>query len=77
LGEWQIPFALIFTKADKSTQKETANNVNLFLKELLATWEEPPPHFVTSAVKHLGAKQVLSFIEELNTLFYNHKKQMA
>ena len=77
LGEWQIPFALIFTKADKSTQKETANNVNLFLKELSATWEEPPPHFVTSAVKHLGTKQVLSFIEELNTLFYNHKKQMA
>lgn len=77
LGEWQIPFALIFTKADKSTQKETANNVNLFLKALSTTWEEPPPHFVTSAVKHLGAKQVLSFIEDLNTLFYNHKKQMA
>lgn len=77
LGEWQIPFALIFTKADKSTQKETANNVNQFLKELSITWEELPPHFVTSAVKHLGAKQVLHFIGELNALFYNHKKQMA
>lgn len=77
LGTWQIPFALIFTKADKSTQKETANNVNRFLKELSATWEESPPHFVTSAVKHLGARQILSFIEELNTLFDDHKKQMA
>jgi GTP-binding protein len=76
LGNWQIPFALIFTKADKSTQKETANNVNKFLKELSATWEELPPHFVTSAVKHTGAKQVLSFMAELNALFYDHKKQM-
>jgi GTP-binding protein len=77
LGNWQIPFALIFTKADKSTQKETANNVNHFLKELSATWEEPPPHFITSAVKRTGAKQVLEFITELNTLFYDHKKHMA
>jgi GTP-binding protein len=75
LGKWQIPFALVFTKADKSTQKETANNVNAFLKELSATWEELPPHFVTSAVKQTGAKQVLNFIGELNQLFYDHKKQ--
>jgi len=77
LGNWQIPFALIFTKADKSTQKETANNVNLFLKELSATWEELPPHFVTSAIKRTGAKKILDFIAGLNNLFYNHKKQMA
>jgi GTP-binding protein len=77
LGSWQIPFALIFTKADKSTQKETAHNVNLFLKELSNTWETMPPYFVTSAVKRTGAKQVLGFIAGLNALFYNHKKQMA
>src|SRR5215212_3679205 len=34
LGEWGIPFALIFTKADKSTQKEAANNVNVFMEAL-------------------------------------------
>lgn len=77
LGKWQIPFALVFTKADKSTQKETANNVNLFLTELLKTWEEPPAHFVTSAIKRLGAKQLLSFISELNFLFYGDKNQMV
>ena len=69
LGEWQIPFALVFTKADKSTQKETANNVNDFLRELLKTWEEPPPHFVTSAEKRTGVRQVLNFIRELNHAF--------
>jgi GTP-binding protein len=77
LGNWQIPFALVFTKADKSTQKETATNVNRFLKEMSETWEELPPHFITSAVKRTGAKQLRSFISELNALFYDHKRQMA
>jgi GTP-binding protein len=74
LGAWQMPFAIVFTKADKSTQRETANNVNEFLKELLKTWEEPPPHFVTSAIKRTGSRQILSFISELNTAYENHKK---
>jgi GTP-binding protein len=74
LGSWQMPFAIVFTKADKSTQRETAINVNEFLKELLKTWEEPPPHFVTSAIKRTGSRQILSFISELNTAYENHKK---
>lgn len=77
LGEWQIPFALVFTKADKSTVKETANNVNNFLRELSKSWEELPQHFVTSAVKRTGAKQILNFISELNNLFYNHKNRLV
>ena len=75
LGEWQIPFALIFTKADKSTVKETANNVNDFLREMLKTWETAPPHFVTSAVKHTGAKKILSYISELNEVYAEHKRK--
>ncbi|GAA4728683.1 ribosome biogenesis GTP-binding protein YihA/YsxC [Flavisolibacter ginsenosidimutans] len=74
LGEWQIPFAIAFTKADKSTQKETARNVQKFLEALKENWEEAPPHFVTSAVKHLGAKQILRFIAEQNKVFEQHKK---
>jgi GTP-binding protein len=69
LGEWQVPFALIFTKADKSTQKDAANNVNDFLKSLSATWEELPPHFLTSAVKRTGTKQLLNFIDKSNKNF--------
>ena len=74
LGEWQIPFAIVFTKADKTTQKETAKNVQQFLKKMKETWEETPPHFVTSAVKHLGSKQLLLFIAEQNEVFEQHKK---
>jgi GTP-binding protein len=77
LGEWRIPFALVFTKADKSTVKETANNVNDFLRAMLKTWEEPPPHFVTSAVKRTGSRQLTAFIAELNESYYSHKKDMV
>ena len=31
MGEWQVPFALVFTKADKITQREVAANVKKFL----------------------------------------------
>jgi GTP-binding protein len=67
LGEWQVPFALVFTKSDKTTQKETAAHVRQFLDAMSETWEELPPHFVTSAVKHTGGKQILNFISELNS----------
>lgn len=74
LGEWQVPFVLAFTKADKSTQKETARNVQAFLSALKETWEEAPPHFVTSAAKHTGMKQMLAYIAEQNSVFAQHKK---
>lgn len=74
LGEWQMPFAIVFTKADKTTQRETAKNVDKFLTELRETWEELPPHFVTSAIKHLGKKQIMQFIAEQNIVFEEHKK---
>jgi GTP-binding protein len=77
LGEWQIPFAIVFTKADKTTQKETARNVSMFIDKLKENWEEAPPHFVTSAVKHLGAKQLRQFIAEQNLVFMEHKKRMV
>ena len=73
LGEWQVPFALVFTKADKSTQREAAANVKNFLETMRKTWEFLPPHFVTSAVKHLGSKNILKFIEASNLEFYKEQ----
>ena len=75
LGEWKIPFALIFTKADKVTQRETAAHVKEFLEKMREEWEYLPPHFVTSAVKHLGARQLREYIGKLNEdLFTKQKK---
>jgi GTP-binding protein len=74
LGEWQVPFALVFTKADKVTQRETAAHVKEFLEIMRKDWEFLPPHFVTSAVKHLGAKQLRQYIGQLNENFFQSKK---
>jgi len=68
LGRLRVPFSLVFTKADKETQKIVAGNVDAFMRSLKETWAELPPHFVTSAVKFTGRNKLLSFIAEiLNT----------
>jgi GTP-binding protein len=66
LGEWGIPFNLIFTKADKSTQREAHQNMRRFIEKMKEEWEFIPRSFMTSAVKFLGRKEILSYIEELN-----------
>lgn len=71
LGKWEIPFSLVFTKADKETQKEVSKNVKAFLEEMRKTWQFLPQHFITSAVKKLGREQILKFIEECNQEFNN------
>lgn len=69
LGEWQIPFNLVFTKADKSTQAETSKNVKAFLNKLREHWEFLPANFVTSTVKKMGRDKILAFIDEMNMQF--------
>lgn len=66
LDKWQIPFTLVFTKADKETQSVVAKNVNAFLAALKQTWQFLPQHFVSSAVKKTGRDKILSLIGELN-----------
>ncbi len=66
LGENSIPFAIIFTKADKQTQAQTQANVKAYTQELLKTWEELPPYFISSAEKRTGRKEILSYIEDIN-----------
>lgn len=69
LGKWGIPFCLVFTKADKETQKIVSRNVKYFLEEMKKTWQFLPQHFVTSAVKKQGRDKILQFIDECNREF--------
>lgn len=66
LGECQIPFALIFTKADKQSAVKTDQNVAQFKKSLSGWFEEIPPYVITSAEKAQGRDEVLHFIEQVN-----------
>ena len=67
LGESGIPFAIVFTKADKLTVSKVKANVEAYKRKLLETWEELPPLFLTSAEKRQGRDEVLSYIEEINS----------
>mgnify|MGYP002513462627 CR=1 FL=1 len=66
LGENEIPFAIIFTKADKLTKSKLTMNVNSYKEKLQEVWEELPPIFVTSAEKGLGEQELISYIEGIN-----------
>jgi GTP-binding protein len=69
LRRWQIPFCLVFTKADKETQRTVSMNVKAFLEKMRATWQFLPQHFVTSVIKKMGRDKILSLIEEMNKEF--------
>ena len=66
LGERELPFILVFTKADKQSVNKTESNVALFRKVLKKEWENIPPHFITSSQTSKGREELLAFIEELN-----------
>lgn len=66
LGKWEVPFALVFTKADKENQRTVAANVKAFLDAMRAEWQFLPAHFVTSAIKKMSRDKVLAYIGELN-----------
>ena len=66
LGENGVPFALVFTKADKSKPRALGTNVNTFLQGLREEWEELPPHFVTSAERGTGREELLQYIADIN-----------
>ena len=67
LGEEGVPFALVFTKADKLSKGRLAANVEAYKTKLREEWEELPPIFVTSSEERMGRDELLSYIEEINT----------
>lgn len=75
LRKWQVPFCLVFTKADKENQRIVAANVKAFLEKMRQTWQFLPQHFVTSAVKKMGRDKILGLIAEMNSEFESHKNQ--
>mgnify|MGYP004576845249 CR=1 FL=1 len=63
LGEKGIPFGIVFTKTDKQSARQTAQNVEVYKKTLSQWWEELPPVFLTSAEKRAGGDEILGFID--------------
>lgn len=66
LGEEGIPFALVFTKADKLSKGKLAANIAAYKERLLQQWEELPPLFITSSEVRMGRDELLSYIDGIN-----------
>ena len=66
LGESNIPFAIIFTKADKVGKVKATSNAKAWMQELKDRWENLPPYFITSSEKRIGREEVLDYIERIN-----------
>ena len=62
LGQNNIPFSIVFTKADKMSRGKLAANIRLYLNTLSRQWEELPPYFVTSSETRQGREEVLDCI---------------
>jgi len=63
LGEWQIPFAIVFTKADKNKPGRTTRQVQEFSDTLKRSWSILPQIFVSSAINKQGRAELLNYIE--------------
>ena len=75
LGENQIPFSIVFTKADKLKPKAQDRNIAHYKQEMLASaWEELPPIFVTSSLHRKGGEEILKYIDLLNTEYHQNTK---
>jgi GTP-binding protein len=68
LGENQIPFCIIFTKADKLPPAVLKRNIEAYKEKLMAdSWDIFPDYFVTSATSKEGKDSVLEYIDKVNS----------
>lgn len=75
LGENQVPFAIVFTKADKLGPNAGLAKVEAYKKELLRNWEELPPVFITSSERSTGRDEILDYIENINRQILSDSKE--
>ncbi|MBQ6085312.1 MAG: YihA family ribosome biogenesis GTP-binding protein [Bacteroidaceae bacterium] len=71
LGNNEVPFSIVFTKADKLSRSSLNLNVKRYLQVLEEQWEVLPPYFVTSAESKLGKEDILDYIEKINATLQN------
>ena len=69
LGQSQIPFCIVFTKADKLSPSKVKPAAEAWMQKMLDTWEELPPYFITSSSSRMGREEILNYIEEINKSF--------
>ncbi|MBF13862.1 MAG: YihA family ribosome biogenesis GTP-binding protein [Legionellales bacterium] len=68
LGAQKHPFSIVFTKIDKLSNVQCQNNISAYKSHLLEHgWESIPPMFGSSAKTGEGKKEILKYIESINS----------
>lgn len=66
MGEHEVPFCIVFTKADKLKPNALQKNVDAYLQKMLETWVETPQYFITSSSNSIGRDELLGYIGSIN-----------
>ena len=68
LGAQQHPFSIVFTKIDKLSNSQLQNNISAYKSHLFEKgWESAPPLFEISAKTGQGKKEILNYIQSINS----------
>ncbi|NLD22916.1 MAG: YihA family ribosome biogenesis GTP-binding protein [Bacteroidales bacterium] len=67
LGENEVPFSIVFTKADKLSALRLQKNVDAYNDKLKEIWEELPPIFITSSEKKQGREELVDYIGKIQS----------
>ena len=65
LGQGNIPFAIIFTKSDKSGPNALTAQIDRMKAQILELWEELPPTFISSSETGMGREEILDYIDSV------------
>ena len=77
MGESEIPFCIVFTKADKIGKTKIDSQIAAYKKQMYANnWEEMPEYFVTSATEQLGKEQLLAYIDDVNQTVFKENSNI-
>ncbi|GHV65252.1 putative GTP-binding protein EngB [Bacteroidia bacterium] len=68
LAENNVPFMMVFTKADKLTATQRSMVLRNYQRLMSERWESMPQAFITSVEKSWGREEILEVIEGLNKL---------
>ncbi len=78
MGTNEIPFCIVFTKADKLKPQVIENHIAAYITTLLSgIWEEAPIYFITSSSTGAGREALLAYIDTLNETFYKQPQMLS
>ena len=67
MGLNNIPFSIIFTKADKLSKTRLNPQIEAYKRDMLEHWEEMPNYFITSSSSGLGKDEILDYINKISS----------